>query len=312
MQSLKVKIYIAGHTGLVGSAVLKELTRKGYKNLVFKSSKELDLKNQKETEVFFKKERPEYVFLCAAKVGGILANSSYPAQFIYENLAIQNNVIHFSYKYGARKLLFLGSSCIYPKLAVQPIKENSLLSGYLEETNKPYAVAKIAGITMCQSYNAQYKTNFISAMPTNLYGPGDRFDAETSHVIPALLLNFHRAKKENKKFAVVWGTGKPRREFLYIEDLAKALVFLMKFYNGPDIINVGTGEDISIKELAYIIKEVVGFKGSIRFDASKPDGTPRKLLDVSNIRSLGWQPEIPLEEGLKKEYRWFLKNYARK
>jgi len=305
----KSRIYVAGHKGLVGNAVLQKLQRQNYSNIIARTREQVDLKEQNEARRFFEKEKPEYVFLCAAKVGGILANASYPAQFIYENLAIQNNVIHLSYKYGVKKLLFLGSSCIYPKLAPQPVKEEYLLSGYLEKTNEPYAVAKIAGIVMCQSYNIQYKTNFISAMPTNLYGPGDRFDAENSHVIPALMLKFHMAKKNNKKFVDVWGTGKPKREFLYVEDLAEALVFLMKNYDSPEIINVGTGEDISIRELAEMMRDVTGFKGIIKFDTSKPDGTPRKLLDVTRIRSLGWKPKTSLEGGLLKTYKWFLKNY---
>jgi len=305
----KSRIYVAGHKGLVGNAVLKNLQQQNYSNIIVRTRGQVDLKEQDEAKRFFEKEKPEYVFLCAAKVGGILANASYPAQFIYENLAIQNNVIHLSYKYGVKKLLFLGSSCIYPKLAPQPVKEEYLLSGYLEKTNEPYAVAKIAGIVMCQSYNIQYKTNFISAMPTNLYGPGDRFDAENSHVIPALMLKFHMAKKNNKKFVDVWGTGKPKREFLYVEDLAEALVFLMKNYDSPEIINVGTGEDISIRELAEMMRDVTGFKGIIKFDTSKPDGTPRKLLDVTRIRSLGWKPKTSLEGGLLKTYKWFLKNY---
>jgi len=305
----KSRIYVAGHKGLVGNAVLQKLQRQNYSNIIARTREQVDLKEQNEARRFFEKEKPEYVFLCAAKVGGILANASYPAQFIFENLVIQNNVIHFSYKCGIKKLLFLGTSCVYPKLAPQPVKEEYLLSGYLEKTNEPYAVAKIAGIIMCQSYNIQYKTNFISAMPTNLYGPGDRFDAENSHVIPALMLKFHMAKKNNKKFVDVWGTGKPKREFLYVEDLAEALVFLMKNYDSPEIINVGTGEDISIRELAEMMRDVTGFKGIIKFDTSKPDGTPRKLLDVTRIRSLGWKPKTSLEGGLLKTYKWFLKNY---
>ena len=309
MMEKKSRIYVAGHKGLVGNAVLQKLQQQNYSNIIARTREQVDLKEQNEARRFFEKEKPEYVFLCAAKVGGILANASYPAQFIFENLVIQNNVIHFSYKCGIKKLLFLGTSCVYPKLAPQPVKEEYLLSGYLEKTNEPYAVAKIAGIIMCQSYNIQYKTNFISAMPTNLYGPGDRFDAENSHVIPALMLKFHMAKKNNKKFVDVWGTGKPKREFLYVEDLAEALVFLMKNYDSPEIINVGTGEDISIGELAEMMKNVTGFKGIIRFDTSRPDGTPRKLLDVTRIRSLGWKPKTSLKEGLLRTYKWFLKNY---
>lgn len=303
------KIYVAGHRGLVGSAVLKRLHAEGYENTVVKTKARMDLVNQGEVENFFEKEQPEYVFLCAAKVGGILANFSYPAQFIYENLAIQNNIIHFSYKSGVKKLLFLGSSCIYPRFAVQPIREESFLSGELEKTNEPYAVAKIAGIVMCRAYNRQYKTNFISAMPASLYGPGDRFDEKNAHVIPSLIMKFHKAKKENKDFVEVWGTGKPRREFMFVDDLAEALLFLMKHYDSSDIINVGTGEDLSINQLACMVKEVVGFKGGIRFDASKPDGTPRKLLDVSKMKALGWQPKTPVKEGLLKEYRWYTENF---
>jgi len=276
------------------------------KNVITMTRFQLDLTNRINVKSFFEKESPEYVFLCAAKVGGILANSSYPADFIHENLSIQNNVIHSCYEYGVKKLLFLGSSCIYPRLASQPIKEEYLMSGYLEKTNEAYAVDKIAGIVMCQSYNRQHKTNFISAMPTNLYGPGDRFDLENSHVVPALMLKFHRAKERNDKFVEIWGTGTPRREFLYIDDLAEALLFLMEKYDDSEIVNVGTGEDISIRELAGTIGKTVGFKGEIRFDASKPDGTPRKLLDVSKIRSLGWQPKINLQKGLKITYDYFL------
>jgi len=302
-------IYVAGHKGLVGDAVLRKLESCGYESITVRTRSQLDLTDQNKVRSFFRDEKPEYVFMCAAKVGGILANSTYPAQFIHENLSIQNNVIHSSYEYGAKKLLFLGSSCIYPRLAPQPIKEEYLLNGYLEKTNEAYAVAKIAGIVMCQSYDRQYGTNFISAMPTNLYGPGDRFNVENSHVVPALMLKFHRAKKNNDKSVEVWGTGNPRREFLYIEDLAEALVFLMENYDRPEIINVGTGEDVSIRELAEMVREVVGFSGNIKFDPSKPDGTPRKLLDVSKINSLGWHAGTPLKEGLMETYRWYLQNH---
>lgn len=308
----KSRIYIAGHRGLVGGAVFRKLTSEGYENIVTKTKTELNLINQDNVRLFLKKQQPEYVFLCAAKVGGILANSTYPAQFIYENLSIQNNLIHSCHEYGVKKLLFMGSSCIYPRLTVQPIREECLLSGPLEKTNEAYAIAKIAGIIMCQSYNRQYGTNFISAMPTNLYGPGDMFDPENSHVVPALILKFHRAKKNNEKSVEVWGTGNPRREFLYVDDLAEALVFLMANYDSPEIINVGTGEDVSIKELALMIKDVVGYEGNIRFDPSKPDGTPRKLLDVTKINSLGWHAKTNLREGLTATYRWYLQNHEGK
>lgn len=304
------KIYIAGHRGLVGSALLRCLQKEGYNNLILRGRDELNLLGQEEAAEFFKKEKPEYVFLAAAKVGGILANSVSPAEFIYENLQIQNNIIHNAYLQKVKKLLFLGSSCIYPKNCPQPIKEEYLLSGYLEPTNEPYAIAKIAGLKMCQSYNKQYGTNFISVMPTNLYGPHDNFDLNNSHVLPALIRKFQEAKINNLESVVAWGTGKPKREFLYVDDLAGACIFLMNNYNGPEIINIGTGEDISIKELAETIKNVIGFKGKIEWDESKPDGTMKKLLDVSKLHALGWRHKIDLEEGIKLTYNWYLEKFS--
>lgn len=320
------RIYVAGHRGLVGSAIVRKLESEGYTNLVVKTSKELDLTRQADVEAFFQKEKPEYIFLAAAKVGGILANKTYPADFIYNNIIIQTNVIHASYQNNARKLLFLGSSCIYPKHAPQPMREEHLLTGVLEPTNEPYAIAKIAGIKMCQSYNRQYATNFISVMPTNLYGPFDNFDIETSHVLPALIRKFHEAKvamqqaeaegkveisQPNPGFGavVLWGTGTPRREFLYIDDLADACVFLMKRYDGSEIVNIGVGEDISITELAALIKEIVGYEGDVIYDTSKPDGTPRKLLDVSRLHSLGWKAKTGLREGIAKTYDWYVRHH---
>jgi len=300
------KIYIAGHTGLVGSAILRKLKASGYENFVFRTYEDLDLVNQKGVAQFFDQERPDYVFLAAAKVGGIWANSQFPAEFIYSNLVIQTNIIHSSYLHSIKKLLFLGSSCIYPKHSPQPMKEEYLLSGYLEPTNEPYAVAKIAGIKMCQSYNRQYGTRYISVMPTNLYGPGDNFDLKTSHVLPALIRKFHEAKMGGDKSVEVWGTGAPRREFLYVDDLADACLYLMNNYDGDDIINVGVGRDQSIRELAEMVGEVVGFKGDLRFDHTKPDGTPLKLLDVSKLTALGWQADTPLAEGIRKAYQWYL------
>jgi len=354
------KIYIAGHRGMVGSAILRKLLSDGYTNLITRTRQELDLLNQQAVQQFFEKERPEYVFVAAAKVGGIMANNTYRAQFIYENLQIQNNLIHFAHEYGVKKLLFLGSSCIYPKMAPQPIKEEYLLTGKLEPTNEPYAIAKIAGIKMCEAYRDQYGDNFIAVMPTNLYGPNDNFDLETSHVLPALIRKFHLAKlleqkdfdairKDFKKFSgntihnfsntqlnrwtgkeiisilekygicvdssnswtvrvSLWGSGTPKREFLYVDDLADACVYLMQIYNDKQFINIGVGEDLSIKELAEIIKEIVDFTGDINWDSSKPDGTPRKLLDVSRLHSLGWKARIPLGEGIRKTYEWYLKN----
>lgn len=299
------KIYIAGHRGLVGSAILRRLESEGYKNIIHRARKELDLTRQSAVEAFFEKEKPGYVFLAAAKVGGIYANSTYPAEFIYSNLMVQANVINAAHFYGVEKLLFLGSSCIYPRDCPQPMKEEYLLSGYLEPTNEPYAVAKIAGIKMCQSYNRQYGANFIAVMPTNLYGPNDNFDLMDSHVLPALIRKFHEAKVNDNPYVEVWGTGNPQREFLYVEDLADACLFLMENYDKKEIINIGTGEDVTIKELAGIVKEVVGYDGEMHFDRSKPDGTLRKLLDVSRINSLGWQAKTPLKAGIEKTYEWY-------
>ena len=303
------KIYVAGHNGLVGSAIMRKLESEGFRNIVTRTFEELDLTDQKATREFFEKERPEYVFLAAAKVGGIQANSVYPADFIYINLMIECNVIKASHEFGVKKLLFLGSSCIYPKLAPQPIKEEYLLSGYLEETNEPYALAKISGMKMCQYFNKQYGTNFISVMPTNLYGPNDNFDLNTSHVLPALIRKFHEAKVNKAPYVEIWGTGTPRREFLFVDDLADACLFLMKNYSGNDFFNVGTGEDVTIRELAELIGEVVGYKGELKFDTSKPDGTPRKLLDVTRIHEAGWRHRIGLKKGLEKTYEWFSKTY---
>lgn len=303
------KIYIAGHRGLVGSAIVRYLENEGYKNFVFRKHSELDLLNQKEVADFFEKEKPDYVFLAAAKVGGIMANHTYPADFIYSNLQIQNNIIHQAFMHKVKKLLFLGSSCIYPKLSPQPIKEEYLLTSELEPTNEPYAVAKIAGIKMAQSYNRQHGTNFISVMPTNLYGPGDNFDLQHSHVLPAMIRKFHEAKKWDKPHVELWGTGNAKREFLHVDDLAAALVFLMKNHHGSEIVNIGSGEDQSIKELAEIIREIVGFEGEIKWDTTKPDGTPRKLLDVSRLHGLGWKHKIELKEGIRNTYKWFLENY---
>jgi GDP-L-fucose synthase len=300
--NLNSKIYIAGHRGMVGSAILRKLQKEGYTNIITRTSAQLDLTNQQSVNEFFASEKPEYVFLAAAKVGGIHANNVYRADFIYENLMIEANIIHSSYQNRVKKLLFLGSSCIYPKHAPQPLKEGSLLSGYLEETNEPYAIAKIAGIKLCESYNRQYGCNFISAMPTNLYGPNDNYDLNNSHVLPALLRKFHEAKTENKSFVEVWGTGSPKREFLHVDDLADACLFLMKTYNENEIINIGVGEDISIKELAFLIKKITGFTGEIKFNTGKPDGTPRKLMDVSKINALGWKHTISLEKGIQLVY----------
>lgn len=303
-----LKIYVAGHTGLVGSAIIRSLKNQKYSNFVFRTHKELDLSDQNKVLKFFEEERPEYVFLAAAKVGGILANNTYPAQFIFSNLQIQTNIIHASYKFKIKKLLFLGSSCIYPKFAPQPIVEDALLSSQLESTNQSYAIAKIAGIIMCQSYNREYKTNFISVMPTNLYGPNDHYDLYNSHVLPALLRKIHEAKIKNK-YVEIWGTGIAKREFLYVDDLAEACIFLMNNYNESEIINIGTGEDVSIKELANIIKELVGFKGEFNFDTTKPDGTPRKLLNVEKLNKLGWKARTTLKEGIELTYKDFLKRY---
>ena len=302
------KIYVAGHRGMVGSAIMRKLIAEGYKNLVFKTSTEFDLRDQHAVLHFFEKEKPEYVFLAAAKVGGILANNSYRAEFLHDNLAIQNNVIHSAYLNGVKKLLFLGSSCIYPKLAPQPLKEEYLLTGTLEYTNEPYAIAKIAGIKMCEAYRDQYGCNFISVMPTNLYGPNDNYDLNNSHVLPALVRKIHEAKSGNQASFVMWGTGEPRREFLHADDLADACFFLMQHYNEPGMINVGTGEDLTINELAELIKKIVGFEGRFEHDTNKPDGTPRKLLDVSKLSALGWKARISLEEGIRKVYQQYLES----
>lgn len=303
------KIYVAGHRGLVGSAIVRALQKKGFTNLILKTRQELDLTDQHAVADFFATEHPEYVFLAAAKVGGIMANKTYPADFIQQNLAVQNNIIHNAHLHKIKKLLFLGSSCIYPKLCPQPIKEEYLLTGELEETNKAYAVAKIAGIIKCQSYNEQYGANFISLMPTNLYGPNDNFDLANSHVLPAMLRKFHEAKIKNEPAITLWGTGSAMREFLHVDDLAEASLFLMENYNDSSIVNVGTGEDVTIKELAEKIKNVVGYEGTIDWDTTKPDGTPRKLLDVSKIHSLGWKHLITLDKGITETYTWFKKNH---
>lgn len=302
------RIYVAGHKGLVGSAIVRNLKERGFTNLLVRTHKELDLKRQKDVEKFFEQEKPEYVFLAAAKVGGIHANSTYPAEFIYDNLMIESNIIHSSYKNKVKKLLFLGSSCIYPKFAEQPIKEEYLLTGELEETNEAYAIAKITGIELCKFYRRQYGCDFISAMPTNLYGINDNFDLETSHVLPAIIRKIHEAKINNKEEVVIWGTGKPLREFMYVDDLADALVHLMLNYSKEIHVNMGTGKDISIGELAEVVKEVIGYKGKIVNDLSKPDGTPRKLLDVSRLEATGWKYKIELKEGIEKTYKWYLEN----
>jgi GDP-L-fucose synthase len=303
------KVFVAGHEGMIGSAILRRLKEDGFRNLAVRTSTELDLTDQKKVYQFFIAEKPDHVFLASAKVGGILANSRYPAQFIYHNIQVQTNVIHSAWKSGVKKLLFLGSSCIYPKSCPQPMKEEYLLTDKLEPTSEPYAIAKIAGIKMCQSYNSEYGTNYISAIPADLYGPQDDFDPETSHVLPALIGKIHRAKTRNEPEAVVWGTGAPRREALHVDDLADACVLLMNQYDESEMINVGSGEDISIKELALLIREVAGFKGEIVFDKSKPDGAPRKLLDDTRIRKLGWVPKISLEKGIRQTYQWY-ENYS--
>lgn len=306
MMDKQSKIYVAGHRGMVGSAIVRNLEDKGYTNIIGKTSKELNLMRQDEVERFFEVEKPDYVFLAAAKVGGIHANNTYPAEFIYNNLMIESNIIHSAYKTGVKKLLFLGSSCIYPKMAPQPIKEEYLLTGSLEPTNEAYAIAKIAGIELCKFYRRQYGCDFISAMPTNLYGINDNFDLETSHVMPALIRKFHEAKINGDKEVVMWGTGKPKREFLYVDDLADACVHLMNNYSDETHVNVGTGEDVEIRELAQIIKEVVGYEGEMVNDLSKPDGTPRKLLDVSLLESTGWKYSTKLKDGITKVYDWYL------
>ena len=299
------KIYIAGHNGMVGSAILRKLRQEGFTNFILRSSKELDLREQQSVKDFFAEMKPDYVFLAAAKVGGIVANNTYRAEFLYDNLMIQNNIIHESFRNRTKKLMFLGSSCIYPKLAPQPLKEESLLTGELEYTNEPYAIAKIAGIKMCDAYRTQYGCNYISVMPTNLYGPNDNYDLTTSHVLPALIRKFHEAKQANASEVVIWGTGKPYREFLHVDDLADACYFLMEKFNEPGFINIGTGTDIQINDLAVLVKDIVGFKGEIRNDTSKPDGTPRKLMDVSRLNQLGWTSRIELAEGIRRVYQEF-------
>ncbi|WP_342089110.1 GDP-L-fucose synthase [Dyadobacter sp. OTU695] len=300
------KIYIAGHRGMVGSAILRKLESEGFDNIITRTSSELDLRNQADVRAFFESERPEYIFLAAAKVGGIMANNIYRAEFLNDNLLIQNNVIDSAYRTDAKKLMFLGSSCIYPKLAPQPLREDSLLTGLLEPTNEPYAIAKIAGIKMCEAYRSQYDCNFISVMPTNLYGPNDNYDLNNSHVLPAMIRKFHEAKEEGKPFVELWGTGSPLREFLHADDLAAACYFLMQNYNEAGFLNIGVGSDVTIKHLAEMIRKVVGFEGEIKWNTDKPDGTPRKLMDVSKLHALGWKHTINLEEGITRTYQDFL------
>ncbi len=307
MQKLD-KIYVAGHRGMVGSAIVRRLQAEGYDNLVMRTSRELDLREQQAVRDFYAAEKPDHVILAAAKVGGILANDTYPADFIYDNLMMEANVIHASYENGVKKLLALGSTCIYPKMAPQPLNEDALLTGPLEPTNQWYAVAKIAGIKLCQAYQRQYGCRFVAAMPTNLYGPGDNFDLETSHVLPALMRKFHEAKLQGNPSVTLWGSGKPLREFLHVDDMADACVFLLQHYDEPEIVNIGVGEDLSIAALADIVREVVGFQGAIVYDASKPDGTPRKLVDTKKINGLGWRAKIGLRAGVEHTYRWFLDN----
>lgn len=308
MMDKQARIYVAGHRGLVGSAIVRSLKAQGYDNLVLATSRELDLTNQAAVAEFFAQQQPEYVFLAAAKVGGIQANNIYRAEFLYNNLMIEANVIHSAYTHGVKKLLFLGSSCIYPKLCPQPMKEDYLLTGFLEPTNEPYAIAKIAGLKLCENYCRQYGVNFISAMPTNLYGVNDNFDLQNSHVLPALMRKFHEAKLTQSPTVTVWGTGTPLREFLYVDDLADALLFLMQNYTDTEFVNVGTGQEVSIRDLALTMQAVVGYEGEIVFDASKPDGTPRKLLDVSKLNGLGWQAQTDLTRGIAQTYEWFLAN----
>ncbi|HWB94662.1 MAG TPA: GDP-L-fucose synthase [Puia sp.] len=303
------KIYIAGHRGMVGSAITRKLQKEGFTNLIFRTSAELDLRSQPAVQAFFAAERPDHVFLAAAKVGGIMANNTYRGEFLYDNLMIQNNTIDAAYRSGVKKLMFLGSSCIYPKMAPQPLKEDYLLTGPLEETNEPYAIAKIAGIKLCDAYRSQYGCNFISVMPTNLYGPNDNYDLNNSHVLPALIRKFHEAKKNGASTVTIWGSGKPRREFLHAEDLADACFYLMQHYNEPGLVNIGTGEDLEIGELALLIKKVVGYTGEIVHDASKPDGTPRKLMDVSKLHAFGWKASIGLEEGIRRVYEEYTKQH---
>ena len=305
------KIYIAGHKGMVGSAMHRKLVKEGFTNIIVRTSKELDLTNQQAVADFFEKEKPNYVFLAAAKVGGIIANNTYRADFIYQNLMIESNIIHQAYQHKVTKLMFFGSSCIYPKLAPQPLKEDYLLTGLLEETNEPYAIAKIAGIKLCESYRQQYGCNFISVMPTNLFGYGDNYHPSHSHVLPALIRRIHEAKENNTPFIEAWGTGKPLREFLFVDDVADACFLLMQTYNEQQFVNVGYGEDVSIKDLTELVKKVIGYTGDIKFDATKPDGTPRKLMDASKLRSMGWKPKISLEEGINLAYQDFLKGQFR-
>jgi len=304
------KIYVAGHRGLVGSAIVRRLHKSGYKNILTRTREELDLTDMKAVASFFERERPEYVFLAAAKVGGIMANSTYPAEFIRDNLLIELSIIDAAYRSGVKRLLFLGSSCIYPKRCPQPMKEEYLMTGPLEPTNSPYAVAKIAGIEMCRAYNRQHGTSFLPVMPTNLYGSRDNFDLETSHVLPALIRKFHEAKVKGEKTVTIWGTGTPRREFLYVDDLADACLFLMEHHEGTELINIGTGKDITIRELAVLMGKVVGFHGDLVFDTSKPDGTPRKLLDVSKLEKIGWKAKVGLEKGIAETYKWYLAHAA--
>ena len=308
----QAKIYVAGHRGMVGSAIVRELTRLGYQNIITRSSAELDLRSQVAVEAFYREEKPDYVFVAAAKVGGILANNTYRAEFLYDNLSIQNNLIHNAYVFGVKKLLFLGSSCIYPKLAPQPLKEEYLLSGYLEPTNEPYAIAKITGIKMCEAYRDQYGCNFISAMPTNMYGLNDNYHPENSHVLPALIRKFHEAKESGVPEVVVWGDGSPMREFLYADDLANALVYLMLNYNEKEFVNVGYGSDITIGDLAKTVANIVGFTGNIVFDSSKPNGTPKKLMDSGRLFATGWKPKTDLQEGIEMAYADFLTKHSNK
>lgn len=308
----QAKIYVAGHRGMVGSAIVRELQRLGYQNIITRSSAELDLRSQAAVEAFYREEKPDYVFVAAAKVGGILANNTYRAEFLYDNLSIQNNLIHNAYVFGVKKLLFLGSSCIYPKLAPQPLKEEYLLSGYLEPTNEPYAIAKITGIKMCEAYRDQYGCNFISAMPTNMYGPNDNYHPENSHVLPALIRKFHEAKESGAPEVVVWGDGSPMREFLYADDLANALVYLMLNYNEKEFVNVGYGSDITIGDLAKTVANIVGFTGNIVFDRSKPNGTPKKLMDSGRLFATGWKPKTDLQEGIEMAYADFLTKHSNK
>jgi len=304
------KIYIAGHNGMVGSAILRKLEKEGFNNLITKTSKELDLRHQDAVHNFFFESKPDYVFLAAARVGGISANNTYRAEFIYDNILIEMNVIHSSYMNGIKKLMFLGSSCIYPKMASQPLKEEYLLTGELEPTNEPYAIAKIAGIKTCDAYRAQYGCNFVSVMPTNLYGPNDNYEPHRSHVLPALIRKFHQAKVDGEPFVTIWGTGTPRREFLHADDLADACFFLMDRFNDPGFINIGMGQDIEIRELAKLIKRIVGYNGGIEFDTTKPDGTPRKLMDVTKLHKLGWKAKVGLEEGIEKVYVDYLQKFS--